>query len=86
MLKSTAIFSLRPNTEFTITNDDPTTIIWHTSGITTPSDIEIQNEINRLEIFQAKQISDREAAKATALAKLEKLGLTAEEVAAAFNI
>lgn len=81
-----ALMSLRPNKEFSWSNDDVSTLIWHSPNVTSPTLAEIKAEFARLEEVEAKEISNREAAKATALAKLEKLGLTAEEVSAAFNI
>jgi hypothetical protein len=81
-----AIQYLYPNAEFTMTDDDISTIIWGTQGITTPSAKQIQDAIKGMQAAEAKAISDKEAAKASTLAKLEKLGLTAEEIQATFNI
>jgi len=85
MNKLKAIQSLRPNTEFVMTDDDPQTIIWHTEGVTTPTLEEIDAEITRLEEVEAATIAAKAAAKATALSKLQALGLTGEEVAALTN-
>jgi ATP-dependent protease HslVU (ClpYQ) ATPase subunit len=81
-----ALISLRPNCEFTITDEDLSSIVWNTGGTTTPTKKQIDDEIKRLIDLEAKEIVDKEAAKASALAKLEKLGLTADEIKAAFNI
>jgi hypothetical protein len=81
-----AIQYLYPNAEFTMTDDDVSTIIWKTEGITNPSAKQIQDAIKAMQAAEAKAISDKEAAKASTLAKLEKLGLTAEEIQATFNI
>jgi hypothetical protein len=81
-----AIQYLYPNAEFTINDDDVSTIVWKTEGITTPSAKQIQDAIKTMGAAEAKAISDKEAAKASTLAKLEKLGLTAEEIQATFNI
>ena len=67
-----ALLSLRPNTEFVITDNDIKTIVWHTEGVTTPTKKQIEDEIKRLEAIEA----EKPAAKA---ALLERLGITAEE-------
>jgi uncharacterized protein (DUF2225 family) len=81
-----ALISLRPNCEFTITDEDLSSIVWNAEGTTTPTKKQIDDEIKRLIDLEAKEIANKEAAKASALAKLEKLGLTAEEIQATFNI
>jgi hypothetical protein len=82
MMNSKAIQSLRPNAEFTMTDDDPQTVIWHTEGVTTPTQQEINAEIKRLEEAEAADIVARADAKASALSKLQALGLTEEEAKA----
>jgi hypothetical protein len=82
MINSKAIQSLFPNAEFTMTDDDPQTIIWHTEGLTTPTQQEINAEIKRLEEAEAADIVARADAKASALSKLQALGLTEEEAKA----
>jgi hypothetical protein len=82
MNKLKAIQSLRPGAEFVMTNDDPQTIIWHTEGVTTPSQEEINSEIKRLEEKEVADIAAKADAKATALSKLQALGLTEEEAKA----
>jgi hypothetical protein len=77
-----AIRYLYPTAEFVMSNDDISTIIWHTEGITTPSKEQIQNAIKAMEAAEVKNISDKEFAKTSAIAKLTALGLTAEEIAA----
>ena len=84
--KARAIMSLRPNTEWTMNGDDVEGIIWHTEGVEPLTSAEVQAEIVRLEKAQAQAEADREAAKASALAKLEALGLTAEEAQAIAGI
>jgi hypothetical protein len=82
MKKFKAIKSLRPNTEFTMNDDDTSTIVWHTEGVTTPTETEIENEIIRLEIEELSIINEKEAARSSAIAKLQALGLTSEEAQA----
>jgi hypothetical protein len=85
MINSKAIQRLRPNAEFVMTDDDPQTIIWHTEGVTTPTQQEINSEIDRLEEAEAAAITAKADAKASAMQKLAALGLTGEEVAALTN-
>jgi hypothetical protein len=77
-----ALSSLRPNSEFTITDEDLSSIVWHTQGTTTPTKKQIDDEIKRLKDADAKAIADKESAKASAIAKLEALGLTLPEAQA----
>jgi hypothetical protein len=85
MMNSKAIQSLRPNTEFTMTDDDPQTVIWHTEGVTTPTQQEINAEIKRLEEAEAAAIVAKAEAKLSAQSKLSALGLSSEEIAAITN-
>jgi hypothetical protein len=73
-----AIQSLRLGAEFTMNNDDISTVVWHTEGITTPSQAEIDAKILELEAQDAAIIDARQSA----LVKLAALGLTQEEIAA----
>ena len=77
-----AIQYLYPDAEFTITDDDVSTIVWKTEGIITPSPGQIQNALDAIAIAEAKVITDKAAALASAEAKLAALGLSATEVAA----
>ena len=81
-----AVASLRPGVEWTMNGDDVEGIIWHTEGVEPLTSAEVQAEVKRLEKAQAQAEADREAAKASALAKLEALGLTAEEAQAIAGI
>ena len=72
-----AIRSLRLGAEFTMNNDDISTVVWHTEGITTPSQAEIDAKILELEAQDAAIINARQSA----LVKLAALGLTPEEIA-----
>jgi hypothetical protein len=77
-----AVASLRPNTEWSMSGDDVEGIIWHTEGVEPLTSAEVQAEVKRLEKAAAQAVADREAAKASALAKLQALGLTTEEAQA----
>ena len=80
-----ALQSLRPGAEFTFNDDDLSTITWHTQGVTTPTQEEVNNEIKRLEEEAAQAVTAKADAKASAQAKLAAIGLTPEEIAAVTN-
>jgi hypothetical protein len=77
-----AVVSLRPGVEWTMNGDDVEGIIWHTEGVQPLTAKEVAAEVKRLEKAAADEAAAKEAAKASALAKLEALGLTADEAAA----
>jgi len=77
-----AIHSLRPGAEWSMNGDDVENIIWHTEGVQPLTAKEVAAEVKRLEKAAAEEAAAREAAKASALAKFEALGLTADEAAA----
>jgi len=77
-----AIKSLRPGAEWSMNGDDVQNIIWHTEGVEPLTTAEVQAEIARLEQAEIDAAAAKEAAKASALAKLEALGLTADEAQA----
>jgi hypothetical protein len=82
MKLTTVIHSLRPNTEWSISGDDYENIIWHTKGVKPLTKTEVENETIRLQEFEAqKEIEDAEK-RLSALAKLEALGLTTEDLQA----
>jgi len=84
--KAEAVMSLRPGAEWTMNGDDVEGIIWHTEGVEPLTSAEVQAEVKRLEKAAAQAVADREAAKASALAKLQSLGLTTEEAQAIAGI
>ena len=81
-----AVMSLRPGVEWSMNGDDVEGIIWHTEGVQPLTAKEVAAEVKRLEKAAADEAGAREAAKASALAKLEALGLTADEAAAIAGI
>jgi hypothetical protein len=66
-------------------DEDLSTIVWYTEGVKTPTKKEVADEIKRLQAAEAKAIADKAAAKASAIAKLEALGLNLEEAQAIFG-
>jgi hypothetical protein len=82
MMNMKAIQYLRPDAEFIMTDDDPSTIVWHTEGVTTPTAKQIKDAIKAMEAEEATLIAAKAAAKASAIAKLEALGLNLDEAQA----
>jgi hypothetical protein len=82
MINMKAIRYLRPDAEFVMTDDDPSTIVWHTEGVTTPTAKQIKDAIKAMEAEEATLIATKAAAKASAIAKLEALGLNLDEAQA----
>ena len=79
---SAAIFSLRPDSEFSLTNDDYSTIKWDKLEGDAPTQSEITAAIKVVKANEAKAEADKLAAKQSAQAKLAALGLTSDEVTA----
>jgi hypothetical protein len=77
-----AVMSLRPGAEWSMNGDDVEGIIWHTPDVEPLTTAEVQAEMVRLEQAAIDEAAAREEAKASALAKLEALGLTADEAQA----
>jgi hypothetical protein len=77
-----AVMSLRPGAEWSMSGDDVEGITWHTEGVQPLTAKEVAAEVKRLEKAAADEAAAKEAAKASALAKLEALGLTADEAQA----
>ena len=75
MILSKALKSLRPGKEFTYDNDDLATVRWNDETVSTPTQAEVDAELARLEQEEINK-------KAAAEAKLEALGLTAEDIKA----
>ena len=81
-----AVMSLRPDTEWSMNGDDVEGIIWHTEGVEPLTAKEVAAEVKRLEKAAADEAAAKGAVKASALAKLEALGLTADEAQAIAGI
>ena len=79
---SAAIYLLRPNSEFSLTNDDYATIKWDKLEGDAPTQSEITAAIKVVKANEAKAEAAKADAKASAQAKLAALGLTEDEVRA----
>ena len=77
-----AVTSLRPNVEWTMTDDDVENITWHTQGVTPLTTPEVEAEMVRLEQVAVEADSAKVAARESAVAKLAALGLNDAEVKA----
>ena len=71
-----AIYSLCPDSEFTFTDQDYSTIQWIKLEGNAPTQPEIDAEI---ESIKAKEITDKATKATQKAALLERLGITAEE-------
>jgi hypothetical protein len=77
-----AVASLRPGVEWSMNGNDVEGIIWHTEGAEPLTTAEVQAEIQRLEQVAVDEVDARAALRASAEAKLKKLGLTVDEITA----
>ena len=71
-----AIQSLKPNSEFNLSNDDYSTIVWHVLEGKAPTQDEVDAEIAKIKADELTAAADKAAAKSALLARL---GLTEEE-------
>ena len=77
-----AIFKLRPDSEFSLTNDDYSTIKWDKLEGNPPKPSEIDAAIEQVKADEIAAQAAAVADKATAEAKLAALGLTADDLKA----
>jgi len=77
-----AIQSLRPDVEFTLNDNDISTIVWSIPNVSPLTQAEVDAEAARLESEADQSIINKAAALASAEAKLATLGLSATEIAA----
>ena len=73
-----AIKSLRPNAEFSFTEEDYSTVKWDILEGNAPTKAQIDAEIAKIRAAEATETETKSAAKA---ALLDRLGITAEEAA-----
>jgi DNA-binding NarL/FixJ family response regulator len=73
-----ALSALRPGVEFTLNDNNLSTVRWNVEGTTTPTQAEVDAKIVELEAVDSAKVTARQSA----LAKLAALGLTTEEIAA----
>ena len=81
-LLSRTLDALRPNAEYVLSGYDIKDIVWITSDIQAITKEEYDAEYKKQNDLYAENQVKSEAAKLTAQAKLEALGLTADELKA----
>lgn len=79
---SAAIHHLRPTSEFSFIDADYSTIKWDVLEGEAPSLSELEEAHKAIEEAKAKDLAEAETKKAAALAKLEALGLDADDLKA----
>jgi hypothetical protein len=80
-----AVQHIYPNAVFSMVDDDINKITWVGEQFPVPSAEQVAEVVNQLETARNQEIVDREYNKASALAKLAAIGLTADEALALFN-
>ena len=73
---SRAIHKLKPNAQFSLTNNDYSTIKWDVLEGDAPTAKEVEDAIKAIKAEEAKELEDKAVTKA---ALLERLGITEEE-------
>jgi hypothetical protein len=79
---SKAIWKLRPDSEFSFNDEDYSTIQWDKIKGNPPTQAEINAAIEQIKAEEANAEAKAETDKAAAQAKLEALGLTADDLKA----
>jgi len=77
-----AIWLLKPNAQFSMINNDYSTINWIVLEGDAPTQAEIEAAIETVKEQEAQSEADKAAAKAAAEAKLAALGLTTDDLKA----
>ena len=77
-----AILLLRPNSQFSITNQDYSTVKWDVLKGDAPTQAEIDAAIEQIKADEAQAELDKAAKKAAAEAKLVALGLDLDDLRA----
>lgn len=79
---SEAIWKLRPSAEFSVTDNDYSTIKWDVLEGDAPTQLEIDSAIKEIKAEESQIEAEAAAKKAAAEAKLASLGLTVEDLRA----
>lgn len=79
---SEAIWKLKPDSEFSFTNNDYSTIKWDVLDGEAPTQAEIDEAIEQVKADEAQAELDKAAKKAATEAKLAALGLDADDLKA----
>jgi hypothetical protein len=76
-----AVASLRPDAEWSMTDDDVEGIIWHTPDVEPLTSAEVEAEVARLEQEAADKAAAEAAARQAAVDHAKSLGFTDEMIA-----
>lgn len=76
-----AVTSLRPGTEWTMTDGDVAGIVWHTEGVEPLTQADVDAEITRLQQAEADKAAADAATRDAAIAHAKSLGFTDEMIA-----
>jgi glutamyl-tRNA reductase len=82
MYLSKAIKKLKPNSEYSFTEEDYSTIQWYKLEGKAPTQAEIDDAIEEVKANELTEAQAKADAKAAAQAKLAALGLTVEDLQA----
>jgi len=77
-----AVRFLYPDAIFSMVNDDVSMITWAGEEFPIPTAKQLSDAIKAIEDKEAQDLADKEAAKNSALTKLQSLGLTEDEAKA----
>jgi hypothetical protein len=77
-----AIKKLKPNAQFSFTDNDYSTIKWDVLEGEAPTQAEIDDAIKQVKAQEKSETSAKQKAKTAAQAKLAALGLTVEDLTA----
>jgi len=77
-----AIWKLKPEAQFSFTDNDYSTIKWDVLEDDAPTQTELDAAIEQVKADEATEAEAKAQAKASAEAKLEALGLTADDLKA----
>ena len=77
-----AVRYIYPNAEFSMINDDVSMITWSGEEFPIPTKKQLSDAIKAIEDKEIQDLASQEAAKNSALAKLQALGLTESEAKA----
>ena len=75
-----AVASLRPNIEWTMTDDDVEGITWHTPNVEPLTVAEVEAEKVRLESVEQERVAGEAAARVAAISHAKSLGFTDEMI------
>ena len=76
-----AVMSLRPGAQWSMSDDDVETIIWHSEGVEPLTSVEVQAEVERLQQEATEKEAADAAARVAAIAHAKSLGFTDEMIA-----